>query len=74
MLQPTSAVPDAAGNLYILDNGHASIRKVTANGTINTLVSKLPTSFDLKLGTARASIVTCDFSYDYVKINADYTT
>ncbi len=29
---------------------------------------------DLKLGTARASVMTCDFSYDYVKINAEYTT
>ena len=31
-------------------------------------------TIDLKLGTARASVVTCDFSYDYVKINAEYTT
>lgn len=27
---------------------------------------------DLKLGSAKASILTCDFSIDYVKINADY--
>jgi glutamate N-acetyltransferase / amino-acid N-acetyltransferase len=31
-------------------------------------------TIDLKLGKSRASIVTCDFSYDYVKINAEYTT
>ena len=31
-------------------------------------------TIDLKLGKGRASIVTCDFSYDYVKINAEYTT
>ena len=31
-------------------------------------------TIDLKLGKARATIVTCDFSYDYVKINAEYTT
>jgi glutamate N-acetyltransferase/amino-acid N-acetyltransferase len=31
-------------------------------------------TIDLKLGKARASVVTCDFSYDYVKINAEYTT
>jgi glutamate N-acetyltransferase/amino-acid N-acetyltransferase len=31
-------------------------------------------TIDLKLGKARASIMTCDFSYDYVKINAEYTT
>jgi glutamate N-acetyltransferase / amino-acid N-acetyltransferase len=31
-------------------------------------------TLDLKLGKARTQIVTCDFSYDYVKINAEYTT
>jgi len=29
---------------------------------------------DLKTGTAEATAWTCDFSYDYVKINADYRT
>ncbi len=29
---------------------------------------------DLGLGHAEALMLTCDFSYDYVKINADYTT
>jgi glutamate N-acetyltransferase/amino-acid N-acetyltransferase len=27
---------------------------------------------DLSRGTARGTVYTCDFSYDYVKINADY--
>jgi len=27
---------------------------------------------NLKNGTGRAEVLTCDFSYDYVKINADY--
>jgi glutamate N-acetyltransferase/amino-acid N-acetyltransferase len=27
---------------------------------------------DLGRGTAPAKVYTCDFSYDYVKINADY--
>jgi glutamate N-acetyltransferase/amino-acid N-acetyltransferase len=27
---------------------------------------------DLGRGTAAAKVYTCDFSYDYVKINADY--
>jgi glutamate N-acetyltransferase/amino-acid N-acetyltransferase len=31
-------------------------------------------TLDLKLGSARAEIATCDLSYDYVKINAEYTT
>ncbi|HEY3374191.1 MAG TPA: bifunctional glutamate N-acetyltransferase/amino-acid acetyltransferase ArgJ [Candidatus Aquicultor sp.] len=29
---------------------------------------------DLKLGAGSASVWTCDFSYDYVKINAEYHT
>jgi glutamate N-acetyltransferase/amino-acid N-acetyltransferase len=29
---------------------------------------------DLKQGRAAARILTCDLSYDYVKINAEYTT
>ena len=27
---------------------------------------------DLGRGSARSTVYTCDFSYDYVKINADY--
>jgi glutamate N-acetyltransferase/amino-acid N-acetyltransferase len=29
---------------------------------------------DLKLGKASAKIVTCDLSFEYVKVNAEYTT
>ncbi|HVN63740.1 MAG TPA: bifunctional ornithine acetyltransferase/N-acetylglutamate synthase, partial [Candidatus Binataceae bacterium] len=29
---------------------------------------------DLRLGKASAVILTCDLSYEYVKINAEYTT
>jgi glutamate N-acetyltransferase / amino-acid N-acetyltransferase len=29
---------------------------------------------DLGVGTESAKVWTCDFSYDYVKINAEYTT
>jgi glutamate N-acetyltransferase / amino-acid N-acetyltransferase len=31
-------------------------------------------ALDLKMGKARAVVTTCDLSYDYVKINAEYTT
>lgn len=34
--------------------------------------SELTIEIDLKAGEARDSILTCDFSIDYVKINADY--
>ena len=29
---------------------------------------------DLGLGKSSARILTCDLSYDYVRINAEYTT
>jgi glutamate N-acetyltransferase/amino-acid N-acetyltransferase len=29
---------------------------------------------DLRVGKSRATILTCDLSYDYVRINAEYTT
>ncbi len=29
---------------------------------------------DLRMGTASATVLTCDLSYDYVRINAEYTT
>jgi glutamate N-acetyltransferase/amino-acid N-acetyltransferase len=31
-------------------------------------------TLDLKLGKARARVITCDLSFEYVKINAEYTT
>ena len=34
----------------------------------------IPVVIDLASGTARAEIFTCDLSYDYVRINAEYTT
>jgi glutamate N-acetyltransferase/amino-acid N-acetyltransferase len=33
---------------------------------------ELTIALDLKMGTGRASVLTCDFSVDYVRINADY--
>ena len=35
---------------------------------------ELKVRLDLALGTASARIVTCDLSFDYVRINAEYTT
>ena len=35
---------------------------------------EVPIDIDLGMGKASARIFTCDFSYDYVRINAEYTT
>lgn len=34
----------------------------------------IPIEIDLAQGAAQAEVYTCDFSYDYVRINAEYTT
>jgi glutamate N-acetyltransferase/amino-acid N-acetyltransferase len=34
----------------------------------------IPIEIRLGQGKAEAEIFTCDFSYDYVRINAEYTT
>ncbi len=34
--------------------------------------SEITVRVDLHRGRAHATVWTCDFSYDYVKINADY--
>lgn len=37
-------------------------------------VAEIPIDIDLHQGEAAAEIFTCDFSYEYVRINAEYTT
>lgn len=34
----------------------------------------IPIRIELQRGAASAQVWTCDFSYDYVKINAEYRT
>jgi glutamate N-acetyltransferase/amino-acid N-acetyltransferase len=35
---------------------------------------EFPVRLDLRVGKSAATILTCDLSYDYVRINAEYTT
>jgi glutamate N-acetyltransferase/amino-acid N-acetyltransferase len=46
----------------------------TAERHASTVLKKpeFKVTIDLKIGDGRASMLTCDFSIDYVKINADY--
>jgi len=45
----------------------AALRKVMSEKDITVVV-------DLGLGEAEATVWTCDFSYEYVKINGEYHT
>lgn len=63
----------AAGGYKLYDGGkHVDwsrdrLREIFSAKSIDILV-------DLKLGKGAATVYTCDLSYDYVKINGDYTT
>jgi len=51
LLSPNATVLDAAGNVYITDVDHASVRKVTTDGKISTIATDIPyTAGDIKLG------------------------
>ncbi len=58
--------------------------KIAARGALNVAAlaeagarmkeREFSVNLDLKMGKASARVTTCDLSYDYVKINAEYTT
>ena len=47
-------------------------RAAEAEATAVLKQPELTLTIDLKMGPATASVLTCDLSIDYVKINADY--
>ena len=72
LLFPDQAIKDYVdGRLATID---PSLRMVT-----KTIRPSLPPGLkmidiDLNRGSGEAEIFTCDLSYDYVRINAEYTT
>lgn len=60
------------GKIRVIRNGIATGRDAEARKELNRKEVKL--RVDLKLGRAGASVLTCDLTEEYVKINAEYTT
>ncbi|MDR3592163.1 MAG: bifunctional glutamate N-acetyltransferase/amino-acid acetyltransferase ArgJ [Negativicutes bacterium] len=61
------------GGLTIAENGVAA--SPDAKALQKVMAAKdIAVEVDLKVGSAEATVWTCDFSYEYVKINADYST
>lgn len=61
------------GGLKVLDNGlPIDFNEKEAHALLD--VPEVVIEADLGIGTGRATVWTCDFSYDYVKINAEYRT
>jgi glutamate N-acetyltransferase/amino-acid N-acetyltransferase len=60
------------GPVQMVLNGTGRGKQAEAEATRVLKQDELSITVDLHLGGGRASVYTCDFSIDYVKINADY--
>ncbi|WP_425059849.1 Arginine biosynthesis bifunctional protein ArgJ [Sporomusa carbonis] len=64
----------AIGGLTIVVNGQGAAEFDTAKLKDVMAAKDIVVTVDLGLGDAAATVWTCDFSYEYVKINGEYTT
>jgi len=60
------------GDVLVAEQGGRAATYKEEDGARIMAESEIDTTVDLARGEAEATIWTCDFSYDYVKINADY--
>ncbi len=59
-------------DVMMVQNGSGCGKQVESKATDVLKKEEFRVTIDLNLGTGTASMMTCDFSIDYVKINADY--
>jgi glutamate N-acetyltransferase/amino-acid N-acetyltransferase len=62
------------GDVQVVDRGGRAASYREEDGARVMKPSEIEVIVDLGRGGARATVWTCDFSYDYVKINAEYRT
>ncbi len=62
------------GNVLVAENGGRAPAYQEAEGARVMAEPEINVRVDLARGNAVATVWTCDFSYDYVKINAEYRT
>ena len=60
------------GPVLMVQDGMGCGKTAEAEATKILKQPEFDITIDLKLGKGHASVLTCDFSIDYVKINADY--
>jgi glutamate N-acetyltransferase/amino-acid N-acetyltransferase len=58
--------------VLVAENGGRAAAYREEDGARVMAQAEIAVRVDLGRGTAQAKVYTCDFSYDYVKINADY--
>jgi len=62
------------GDILMVEKGMGCGRKAEAEATEVLKTPEFSLTIDLNSGTGSATVLTCDLSVDYVKINADYRT
>ncbi len=62
------------GDVLVAENGGRAASYQDEAGRRVMAESDIRVRIELNRGTASATVWTCDFSYDYVKINAEYRT
>lgn len=62
------------GNVCIVRNGGRAEDYIEAEGQLIMNEEEITVTVLLGRGDAKEEIITCDFSYDYVRINAEYRT
>ena len=67
-----SRVRVSIGDVLIAENGMRADSYVEADAAAVMAEPEITIAVDLGRGSASATVWTCDFSYDYVKINAEY--
>jgi len=58
--------------VLVAENGGPAASYREEDGARVMKQAEIAVRIDLARGAAQATVWTCDFSYDYVKINADY--
>lgn len=75
--QITLEVADSCGSVFLVDKGKITKNDETTLGKLKTVMAAETIYIKMDLGTGgkeKATAWGCDLTYDYVKINADYTT
>jgi glutamate N-acetyltransferase / amino-acid N-acetyltransferase len=60
------------GDVLVSENGGRAESYKEEDGAAAMKPAEIVVRVDLGRGSAQGKVWTCDFSYDYVKINADY--
>lgn len=71
-LDPDQVAVKLCGTTIYQDGAGVGFDKAALSDAMQA--KDIPIEIDLRQGHAAAEIFTCDFSYDYVRINAEYTT